>query len=137
MPIPDFSAYGELVYSLPETHPSIRRSTLVLATIGATLAKLEGQVTFENDMVLDVWELVDFDTRRILNYSYEIYRAGEKVAWYDPFEHPDVPELASSYPHHKHVPPDIKHNRVPAPEISFEEPNLPGLVEEIERNPLR
>jgi hypothetical protein len=133
VPIPDFTAYGELVYSLPETYASIRHSTLVLATIGATLAKL-GQVTFENDMVLDVWELVDFDARRILSYSYEIYRAGEKVAWYDPFEHPDVPELASSYPHHKHVPPNIKHNRVPAPEIGFEEPNLPRLIEEIERN---
>jgi hypothetical protein len=134
VPIPSFSAYSELVYSLPETHASVRHSTLVLATIGATLAKLEGQVTFENDMVLDVWELVDFDARRILSYSYEIYRAGEKVAWYDPFEHPDVPELASTYPHHKHVPPDIKHHRIPAPEISFEEPNLPGLIEEIERN---
>lgn len=133
MPIPDFSTYGELVYSLPETNASIQGSTLVLATLGATLAKLEGQVTFEGDVILDVWELVDFDAGQILNYSYEIYRAGEKIAWYDPFEHPDVPELASTYPHHKHVPPDIKHHRVPAPEISFEQPNLPRLIEEIER----
>jgi hypothetical protein len=29
--------------------------------------------------------------------------------------------------------PDIKHNRVPAPGISFEQPNLPFLIEEIER----
>jgi len=107
---------------------------LVLATIGPTLAKLEGQVTFEGDVVLDVWELVDFDTRRILNYSYEVYRAGEKIIWYDPFEHPHTPELASTYPHHRHILPDIKHNRVPAPGISFEQPNLPGLIEEIMRD---
>lgn len=133
MPLPDFLTYGQLVYSLPETYPTVQRSTLVLATIGPTLAKLEGQVTFKGDVILDVWELVDFDTRRILHYSYEVYRAGEKILWYDPFEHPHTPELASTYPHHKHVLPDIKHNRVPAPGISFEQPNLPGLIEEIER----
>ena len=48
MPLPDFLAYGQLVYSLPETYPTIQRSTLVLATIGRTLAKLEGRVTFKD-----------------------------------------------------------------------------------------
>lgn len=134
MPLPDFLAYGELIYSLPETYPLIQYSTLVLATIGPTLAKLEGRVTFEGDVVLDVWELLDFDARQILNYSYEVYRAGEKILWYDPFEHPHMPELASTYPHHKHVLPDIKRNRVPAPGISFEQPNLPFLIQEIERD---
>jgi hypothetical protein len=133
VPLPDFLAYGQLVYSLPDTYPTIQRSTLVLATIGPTLAKLEGQVTFKGDVILDVWELVDFDARRILHYSYEVYRTGEKILWYDPFEHPHMPELASTYPHHKHVLPDIKHNRVPAPGISFDQPNLPCLIEEIKR----
>lgn len=134
MPLPDFLTYGELIYSLPETHPIIQHSTSVLATIGPTLAKLEGQVTFEGDVTLDVWELLDFETRRILNYSYEVYRAGEKILWYDPFEHPHLPELASTYPHHKHILPDIKHKRVPAPGISFEQPNLPFLIQEIEHD---
>ena len=71
MPLPDFLVYGEIVYSLPEDHPSIQRSTLVLATIGRTLAKVEGQVTFEGDYLLDVWELLDLNGRRILKYSYE------------------------------------------------------------------
>ena len=136
MPIPDFQTYGQLIYSLQERYPSIQRSTLVLATIGPTLAKLEGQVTFERDVVLDVWELVDFETGRIRNYSYEIYQAREKIAWYDPFEHPHISELTSTYPHHKHVLPDIRHNRVPAPGISFEQPNLSILIEEIEREVL-
>jgi hypothetical protein len=33
--------------------------------------------------------------------------------------------------------PDIKHHRVPAPELSFTRPNLPFLIEEIEREVLR
>ena len=136
MPISDFRTYAELIYSLQERYSIVQRSTLVLATIGPTLAKLEGQVTFEGDVVLDVWELVDFEAGRILHYSYEIYQAGEKIVWYDPFEHPHIPELAGTYPHHKHVPPDIKHNRVPAPGISFEEPNLLFLIQEIERGVL-
>ena len=136
MPISDFRTYAELIYSLQECCSIVQRSTLVLATIGPTLAKLEGQVTFEGDVVLDVWELVDFEAGRILHYSYEIYQAGEKIVWYDPFEHPHIPELASTYPHHKHVPPDIKHNRLPAPGISFEEPNLLFLIQKIERGVL-
>jgi hypothetical protein len=30
------------------------------------------------------------------------------------------------------VPPDIKHNRIPAPAMSFSHPNLPALIREIE-----
>ena len=133
MPIPNFEAYSELIYALPERHDDVQHSTLVLIPIGVKLGKLEGQVTFAREIVLDIWELVDFDAGRILNYSYEIYRAGEKICWYDPFEHPHIPELALTHPHHKHVPPDIKHHRVPAPGISFERPNLPFLIAEIER----
>jgi hypothetical protein len=128
----DFQSYGEFIYALPEQYPSIQRSTLVLATIGPTLAKLEGQLTFACIIVLDVWELIDFDRHRILKYSYEVYRSAEKIRWYDPFEHPDVPELASTYPHHQHVPPNMKNHRVPAPGIRFERPNLPHLIEDIE-----
>ncbi len=32
----------------------------------------------------------------------------------------------------KHIPPDIKHHRIPAPELSFTQPNLPFLIREIE-----
>ena len=34
--------------------------------------------------------------------------------------------------YHKHIPPDIKHHRVPAPGLSFASPNLPFLITEIE-----
>lgn len=129
----DLFSYGAQIYSLQERFPSIQRSTLVLATVSPTLAQLEGQITFAGDVILDVWEFLDFDSGAIRNYSYEIYIAGEQIAWYDPFEHLHIPELASTHPHHKHVQPDIKHHRIPAPGISFFEPNLPFLIAEIER----
>jgi hypothetical protein len=44
---------------------------------------------------------------------------------------PNDPTLASTHPHHKHIPPDIKHHRIPAPGLSFTQPNLPFLIEEI------
>lgn len=37
-------------------------------------------------------------------------------------------EVASSSLHHLHEPPDIKHNRKPAPGISFAAPNLSTLI---------
>lgn len=133
MLLSDFHTYGEFIYTLSLRHPNIRKSTLVLANIGRTLSELEGQLHFANDVILDVWELIDHSTGRIRNYSYEIYQAGEKLSWYDPFEHPHIPELASTHPHHKHVHPNIKRNRLPAPGISFEQPNLPLLIQEIEQ----
>jgi hypothetical protein len=65
-------------------------------------------------------------------YGYEIWRNVEKLYWYDSQPHPDEATLQSSHPHHKHIPPDIKHNRIPAPEMSFIEPNLPVLIAEVE-----
>jgi hypothetical protein len=47
--------------------------------------------------------------------------------------HPDQPALASTHPHHKHVPPEIKHHRIAAPGLRFDVPNLPLLIEEVER----
>jgi hypothetical protein len=48
------------------------------------------------------------------------------------FPHPNDPTLASTLPHHKHIPPDIKHHRIPATEMSYNRPNLPAIINEIE-----
>lgn len=45
--------------------------------------------------------------------------------------------LASTFPHHKHIPPILRHHRVPAANMSFNRPNLSGLVGEIEALSLR
>lgn len=81
------------------------------------------EIIFPDEVILDVWELIDFEIGRIRSYSYEIYRTGEKNRLYDPYEHPHIPELASTYPHHKHILPDIKQHRIPAPRISFDQPS--------------
>lgn len=75
---------------------------------------------------------MDFDAGIIISYGYEVYRGEERLYWYDDFPHPNDPSLDSTMPHHKHIPPDIKHHRVPAPNMSFTQPNLPALIEEIE-----
>lgn len=46
--------------------------------------------------------------------------------------HPNDPTLQMTHPHHKHIPPDMKHHRISAPAMSFVQPNLPALIEEIE-----
>lgn len=66
------------------------------------------------------------------DYSYSIWQGGTKLFWYDPQPHPHIASLKQNHPHHKHILPDIKHNRVPAPEMSFTQPNLPVLIREIE-----
>lgn len=131
--LPTFEDYCLLIASLPDRFPSIRSSTLIAYRIGPFAAEVEGQLTFESGYVLTVWELLDLSRGTIHNYSYELDRADERVWWYDPTEHPGDATLRSSYPHHKHVSPDIKRHRVPAPELSFTRSNLPALIEEVER----
>jgi hypothetical protein len=120
--------YGEFVYTLQQRFPSIRASTLVLIPRGALLAELAGRLEFEADLVLEVSEEIDFARQRILTYFYAVTRTGERLYWYDPQPHPHDPTLASTHPHHKHVIPDIKHHRVPAPGLSFTQPNLSYLI---------
>ncbi len=87
---------------------------------------------FDKEVMLRVFEAIDFDDGRIEDYGYAVYHGDEKLYWYDCWPHPDDPFLASTFPHHKHIPPDIKHHRVPAENMSFEQPNLPALIREIE-----
>jgi hypothetical protein len=132
-PLDDLAAYSAFIYSLTERHSFITRSTLALAPIGATLGRLEGRVECRGGIHLEIWELVDFTTKRIRAYSYEVYRAGEKLCWYDCWRHPEIPSLASTFPHHKHVAPNIRDNRLPAPGISFESPNLDVVLNDVHR----
>lgn len=128
--------YELFIYTLPEQYASIRRSTLALTRRGHSLARVAGEVFFDHGIRLVVRERLVFDRlpMSIEGYGYEVWRDAEKLYWYDPQPHPDEPSLQSTHPHHKHVPPDIKHNRIPAPEMSFDRPNLPALIREIEES---
>ena len=134
-PLRSFEDYELFIYSLVERFPSVRRSSLVCVRRGATLARVAGEVHFERGFRLVVRERLVFDRLPALieGYGYEVWRGGEKLCWYDSQPHPDESSLRSTHPHHKHVPPDIKHHRIPAPEMSFDHPNLPALISEIEK----
>ena len=123
--------YETLIYSLPDKFSVIRYSTLTFIRLEPPTAIVKGEVYFQKDVFLRALQVLDFDEGLIQKYSYEVYRGEEKLYWYDSWPHPHIPELAATDPHHKHIPPDIKHNRVPAPDLSFEKPNLPFIIQEI------
>lgn len=151
--------YEHLIYALPTRFPSIHFSTLVLAPPGLDIARLTGLVALGDNIVLCVYELLDFKQGSIEAYRYEVSRCDppfiasplpepeeyckisyahkEKLYWYDSWPHPNDPSLAATHPHHKHILPNIKHNRMAAAELSFSRPNLPFLIEEVERDLLR
>jgi hypothetical protein len=112
----------------------VRRSTVTFVRRGATLARVVGELLFDRDIRLIVRERILYHRLPAVIdwYGYEIWQGDEKLFWYDSQPHPDDPALQSTHPHHKHIQPDVKHNRIPAPDMSFIEPNLPVLVQEIE-----
>jgi uncharacterized protein DUF6516 len=126
--------YELFLYSLAEQFPSIRHSTLTFVRRGHSLARVAGEVHFDQGVRLVVLERLVFDRLpcHIESYGYEVWRGQEKLYWYDPQPHPNDLTLQSTHPHHKHIPPNIKHNRVPASNMSFTRPNLPALIREIE-----
>lgn len=135
-PLQSLPDYERFIYSLSQRYPSIQRSTLVVVRRGATIAVLHGELEFVGGMRLIIREKLSFSQSpgEIKGYGYEVWWGNEQLYWYDSQPHPNEPTLASTDPHHKHVPPDIKHNRVPAPGMSFREPNLPFLLAEIEQS---
>ncbi|MDE3090327.1 MAG: hypothetical protein KGJ80_13175 [Chloroflexota bacterium] len=126
--------YETFIYSIPDQYSSVQVSTLVYISLDAQAGEVEGSLFFQDDIELRVYQLLNFEANRIVKYSYEVYQANEKLHWYDSFPHPHIPELAKTDPHHKHVLPDIKHHRVPAPDPSFERAtrSVPFLIREIE-----
>jgi hypothetical protein len=133
-PLQSLAEYERFVYTLQQRFPALRRSTLVVIRRGRIVARLTGELEIGSFRIV-MREKLSFVIQpgRIMSYGYEIWRRDEKLFWYDSQSHPDDPSLAATDPHHKHMPPDIKHHRLPAPELSFSRPNLPFLIQEIEQ----
>ena len=131
--------YELFIYALQDDYPNIQMSSLTVVRQASDVATVEGELFFHHDLRLRVLEVVRFDLTppRLSRYGYEVWRGSEKLYWYDSHPHPNDPSLAATHPHHKHVPPDIKHHRIPAPGLSFTDPNLPSLIQEIEQLPKR
>jgi hypothetical protein len=130
-PLQSLAAYSQFVAELLN-RSTVQRSTLAVWSDSPYTGIADGEVFFVHGFRLRLREELDFDAHVITSYGYEVYRSEERLYWYDDFPHPHDPALASTLPHHKHVPPDVKRHRVPAPEISFTNPNLPLLIREIE-----
>jgi hypothetical protein len=133
MAFPTRESYERFIYSLPESYSEVQSSTLHLYPNSLTTCFVRGSIWFQNGLELRVFEYLDLSDGELLDYSYVVFRDQERVRWYDPQPHPEIPELATTFPHHYHEPPDIKHNRRPAPSISFAAPNLPALITQIAR----
>lgn len=126
--------YELFLYTITQTFSSVHRSTVSFVRRGVSLARVSGELHFDHDVKLVVRERLLYDRLPMVIdwYGYEIWHADKKLYWYDSQPHPNDPLLQSTHPHHKHIPPDMKHHRVPAPGMSFIQPNLLKLVPEIE-----
>lgn len=125
------TAYSQFVAEWLD-RATVERSTITVWPVSPYSGIAEGEVWFRHGFRLRMREEIDFDEGLITAYGYEVYQGQEKIYWYDDFPHPHDPSLASTHPHHKHVPPNIKRNRIPAPGLSFASPNLPQIIMEIE-----
>jgi hypothetical protein len=133
-PLQSLPEYEQYIYTLQQRYASIRHSSLTVIRRGATIARLAGTIELVNGYRLVVREKLTFadGTGTIAGYGYEVWQGEELLYWYDSQPHPNEPSLAETHPHHKHIPPEIKHHRVPAPGLGSVEPNLPFLINEIE-----
>lgn len=120
--------YEHFLYALEQTYAEISSSSVHFYTISRKAGQVRGSIWFHSGLELRVFELIDLVDGEVLDYSYTVFYQGDRVRWYDPQPHPEDPDLTATFPHHRHEPPDIKHNRRPAPGISFQTSNLATLI---------
>lgn len=131
MAFPPREAYERLIFTLTDSYSEVVSSSLRLYPNSPTTCFVRGSVWFQNGLELRVFEYLDLSDGELLDYGYTVLRGEERIRWYDAQPHPDIPELVSTFPHHYHENPDIKHNRRPAPRVSFTKTNLPDLIADI------
>ena len=124
------SAYSQFVAEVVD-RTNIQHSTILVWSESRYTGVAEGEVIFTIGLRLRMREDLDFQARLITAYGYEVYRGANRLYWYDDFPHPDDGALAETFPHHKHLPPDMRRNRVPALGIRHVRPNLEVIIEEI------
>ena len=131
------SEFESFVNGLKNKYREIKVSKLVFKNLGHSIGELVGEIEFDKDIKLNISERIDFSDDTIASYRYEVYQGKNILYWYDAQPHPDEPSIAITFPHHKHIHPNIKHHRVPAPGLGFnlnKITNLPFLIEEIRNN---
>lgn len=73
-PFRSLADYEAFIYSLPDRHSSIMRSTLILVRRGRLMAELTGELAFARGIRLLVYERVTWDAGSLVieGYSYEV-----------------------------------------------------------------
>ncbi len=107
-PLKSLSNYSRFIAELLN-RPTVEHSTLSVWSDSPYTGIAEGDIFLINRYRLRIREELDFAEGIIVSYGYEVYQGGERLYWYDDFPHPKDSNLASTHPHHKHIPPDIKH----------------------------
>jgi hypothetical protein len=126
--------YETYVYSVQDLSSHIQSSSLIFIRRGKSWAEVKGSIAFGLDIILEVREVLYFTSENVIQkYSYVVKKESTILYWSDSQSHPDASDLQSTHPHHKHIPPDIKHHRIPAPGLSFKEPYLTFIIHEIEK----
>ncbi len=90
--------YELFLYTLTEQFPSIRRSTVTFVRLGATLARVTGELHFDQGVRAVVRERVLYHRLPAVIdwYGYEVWQGEKKLYWYDSQPHPNDPALQSS-----------------------------------------
>jgi len=127
-----YDEYVVFLSTLLERFSGIESVEFNVYLSSATECYSEGTILFPNEIGLTFIEQIDFVANKLFKYGYTVHQAGEKLYYYDSQPHPNDPSLAATHPHHKHIPPDIKHHRIPAPSLSFDHSNLEFIIREIE-----
>jgi hypothetical protein len=126
--------YELFLYTLQDQFTSIKRSSIALIRKGASLARVSGEIFFAREFRIVIRERILYHCTPIVVdwYGYEIWKGDQKICRYDCQPHPDDPELKISYPHHKHILPNLNRNRIPASHMSFNRANIPEIIQEVE-----
>ena len=130
-PLKSLDNYSRFISEILD-RDDVEKTTITVWSNSPYSGTAEGEVFFKDGIRLRMREELDFDAGLITSYGYEVYKNETRLYWYDDFPHPNDTSLASTFPHHKHIPPNIKRNRIPAPNIDFSYPNLPFILQEID-----
>jgi hypothetical protein len=80
-PLRTLEDYELFLYTLTERFPSVRQSTVILLRLGATLARVAGELLFEQGIRLVVRERLLYHRLPVVIdwYGYEVWRGEEKL----------------------------------------------------------
>lgn len=92
-PLRSVEDYELFLYTLTEQFTVVRQSNMTLVRLGATLARVSGELHFAKEIRLVIRERILSHRLPVVIdwYGYEVWRGTEKLYWYDSQPHPNDP----------------------------------------------